>query len=79
MQRRGELQKSKQSLETANILLNTALANMANGLCMFDRDQRLIVCNERYAEMYSLDRGTYPARARRFDRILELRIARQTL
>src|SRR5580704_4947251 len=51
----GELQKSKQSLETTNHLLNTALANMANGLCMFDREQRLIVCNERYGEMYSLD------------------------
>ncbi len=51
----GELRKSKQSLETTNHLLNTALANMANGLCMFDREQRLIVCNERYGEMYSLD------------------------
>ena len=51
----GELQKSKQSLETTNHLLNTALDNMANGLCMFDREQRLIVCNERYGEMYSLD------------------------
>ncbi len=51
----GELQKSKRSLETTNHLLNTALDNMANGLCMFDREQRLIVCNERYSEMYSLD------------------------
>ncbi len=49
-----ELRKSKQSLEQTNHLLNTALDNMANGLCMFDRDQHLIVCNERYSEMYAL-------------------------
>ena len=28
---------------------------MAHGLCMFDGQQRLIVCNERYAKMYGLD------------------------
>jgi PAS domain S-box-containing protein len=27
---------------------------MAHGLCMFDGQQRLIVCNERYAKMYGL-------------------------
>jgi diguanylate cyclase (GGDEF)-like protein len=31
-----------------------ALNNMLHGLCMFDTDDRLIVCNERYAEMYGL-------------------------
>ena len=50
----GELRRSKQSLETSNHLLNTALANMANGLCMFDREQRLVMCNDRYAQMYGL-------------------------
>jgi diguanylate cyclase (GGDEF)-like protein/PAS domain S-box-containing protein len=68
----GELRESKRSLETANSLMNTALANMANGLCMFDRDQRLIVCNERYAEMYSLDaEHTRPGTT--FRSLLELR------
>ena len=31
---------------------NAALHNMIQGLCMFDADQRLIVCNERYLQMY---------------------------
>src|SRR6202453_1561133 len=31
-----------------------ALNSMLHGLCMFDADDRLIVCNERYARMYSL-------------------------
>jgi diguanylate cyclase (GGDEF)-like protein len=31
-----------------------ALTNMSQGLCMFDKEHRLIVCNPRYAQMYSL-------------------------
>ncbi len=30
------------------------LENMAQGVCLFDGEQRLIVCNHRYAEMYGL-------------------------
>ena len=33
---------------------DVALNNMYHGLCMFDKDRRLIVCNRRYAEMYHL-------------------------
>jgi diguanylate cyclase (GGDEF)-like protein len=50
----AELQCSKQSLEQSNRLLHTALANMSHGLSMFDGDKRLIMCNDRYAEMYGL-------------------------
>jgi diguanylate cyclase (GGDEF)-like protein len=32
----------------------TAINNMSQGLCFFDGRQRLIVCNDRYAEMYKL-------------------------
>ena len=32
----------------------TALNNMTQGLCMFDAKQRLIVCNDRYAQLYNL-------------------------
>ena len=48
------LKASKRSLEQTNVWFNAALENMAHGLCMFDRDQRLIVCNRRYGEMYGL-------------------------
>lgn len=50
----NELKNSKQSVEHSNLLLQTALKNMAHGLCMFDREQRLVVCNDRYGEMYAL-------------------------
>jgi len=33
---------------------DTALNNMSQGLCFFDGDQRLIVCNRRYIDMYGL-------------------------
>lgn len=32
-----------------------ALNNMSQGLCFFDEDQRLIVCNKQYLEVYDLD------------------------
>ncbi|WGD52882.1 EAL domain-containing protein [Bradyrhizobium sp. CB1650] len=34
--------------------LDTALNTMTQGLLMFDQDERLIVCNRRYIEMYRL-------------------------
>jgi len=37
-----------------NVLLDTALNNMSQGLCMFDAQARLVVCNRRYIEMYGL-------------------------
>jgi PAS domain S-box-containing protein len=39
-------------LRTQYARFDAALNNMIQGLCMFDADQRLIVCNERYLEMY---------------------------
>jgi diguanylate cyclase (GGDEF)-like protein/PAS domain S-box-containing protein len=33
---------------------DTALNNMSQGLCFFDGEQRLIVCNRRYIDMYDL-------------------------
>jgi diguanylate cyclase (GGDEF)-like protein len=49
-----DLKSSNDSFERANHLLNTALENMAHGLCMFDRDQRLVVANDRFAKMYAI-------------------------
>jgi diguanylate cyclase (GGDEF)-like protein len=34
--------------------LRAAVGNMSQGLCMFDQDQRLIISNDRYAEIYGL-------------------------
>src|SRR6185312_14661410 len=38
-----------------NAHLTTALNNMSQGLCMWSPSARLIVCNERYIQMYDLD------------------------
>ena len=35
--------------------LDTALNNMNQGLCMFDADNRLLIWNRRYVDMYSID------------------------
>jgi PAS domain S-box-containing protein len=39
-------------LRTQYSRFDAALNNMIQGLCMFDADQRLIVCNQRYLHMY---------------------------
>jgi methyl-accepting chemotaxis protein len=36
------------------VQLTTALANMSQGLCMFDSGQRLVLCNHSYLKMYDL-------------------------
>jgi diguanylate cyclase (GGDEF)-like protein len=39
-----------------NLRFDTALNNMSQGLVMFDSVERLVVCNERYIEMYGMSR-----------------------
>ena len=43
------------ALELQNKRFDLALTNMSEGLCLFDADRRLVVCNARYARMYGLD------------------------
>jgi diguanylate cyclase (GGDEF)-like protein/PAS domain S-box-containing protein len=62
------------NLAYKNRILEVTLENMAHGLCMFDGQQRLIVCNERYAKMYGLS----PSEMRpgtKLRSILEARVA----
>jgi diguanylate cyclase (GGDEF)-like protein/PAS domain S-box-containing protein len=49
-----ELAKANAQLEQHNRQFDAAINNMSHGLSMFGRDRRLIVCNRRYVEMYSL-------------------------
>jgi diguanylate cyclase (GGDEF)-like protein/PAS domain S-box-containing protein len=49
--------RRKDILRARNIQLDTALNNMNQGLCMFDSNARLILCNDRYIQMYSLSRA----------------------
>lgn len=52
------------NMRAKNILIRhyaTMLANMSQGICMFDGQQRLILCNERYLEMYDIkNKGIIP-------------------
>jgi PAS domain S-box-containing protein len=38
--------------------LNVALNSISQGLCLFDANDRLVLCNQRYIEMYGLSRET---------------------
>jgi diguanylate cyclase (GGDEF)-like protein len=49
--------------------LEAAVSNMSQGLCMYDADQRLIVSNRRYAEIY----GVPPERIKRGATLEEIR------
>jgi PAS domain-containing protein len=68
------LEVKETELLEQNARFNAALDNMPQGLCMFDADRNLIVCNGRYINMYGLppelgNPGTP------FWKILEYRIA----
>ncbi len=49
--------QQEEALQKRNLQFDTAINNMSQGLCFFDPDHRLIVCNDRYIEMYDLPRG----------------------
>lgn len=50
------LDRRETELTEQNRLFNAALSKMSQGLCMFDQDQNLLVCNDRYIEMYGLSK-----------------------
>src|SRR4029079_12810521 len=49
-----ELLQKKGETERLNLQLDAAINNMPLGLSMFDAQERLLVCNKRFAEMYEL-------------------------
>src|SRR6266478_6653922 len=46
--------QQEENLRIRNLQFDTAINNMSQGLCFFDAAHRLIVCNDRYIEMYDL-------------------------
>jgi PAS domain-containing protein len=44
----------KTDLAAQNSRFESALANMPHGLCMFDAEKRLLLCNAAYARLYDL-------------------------
>ena len=55
-QKRSEqlLAEKAAELEAMNLRFDIALNNMSQGLCMFDAEQRVVVSNARYGEIYHL-------------------------
>jgi diguanylate cyclase (GGDEF)-like protein/PAS domain S-box-containing protein len=49
----AELTRQRESAEQS-MRFTAAVENMTHGLCMFDKDKRLVVCNDRFATMYNL-------------------------
>ena len=69
------LKEQEQQLKARNLQLDAALTNMSQGLCMFDSQQRIVLCNEQYLSMYRLS----PAEAAPgtpFRQLLEHRVGR---
>jgi diguanylate cyclase (GGDEF)-like protein len=53
----AEVERLVQTLQQQNSRLEAALNHMAQGLCMFDGEGRLVVHNERYVQMYDFSPG----------------------
>jgi diguanylate cyclase (GGDEF)-like protein len=54
--RLNALRQRESELALQNMRFAAAVENMSQGLCMFDRDRRLVICNARYADLYGLPR-----------------------
>jgi diguanylate cyclase (GGDEF)-like protein len=52
----GMLNVLNEQLSTQNRRIDTAINNMVQGFLMFDAAERVIVCNDRFIEMYGLSR-----------------------
>ena len=49
-----ERERTAELLRAQTFKLDTALNNMSQGLCMYDADARLVLCNRRYCEIMNL-------------------------
>lgn len=54
LRRAEENRDYQQDLERQNMLFTTAIKRMSQGLSLYDANRRLIICNERYAQIYGL-------------------------
>src|SRR5664279_1773664 len=61
-------------MQERNQSMRIALNNMSQALCMFDRNERLVVCNRRYMEFYKLPADVAKP-GRSLSSLLEYRIA----
>lgn len=48
------MEEADAKIRQEHLRLDAAVNNMSQGLCMFDADARLVICNQRYLDMYGL-------------------------
>ena len=53
----ASLADSSRALESVNHRLDASLNNLSQGLCMFDANERLVLCNRRFLEIFRLPAG----------------------
>jgi diguanylate cyclase (GGDEF)-like protein len=53
-EREQNLAEKSREIVNANERLDVAVNNMSQGLCMFNKDGQLVICNDRYMAMYGL-------------------------
>ena len=53
-QQNALLQQREEELKAQNTRFDAAMRNMSQGLCLFDAEQRVVLANGRYAEIYGL-------------------------
>ncbi|TPL49549.1 EAL domain-containing protein [Mesorhizobium sp. B2-4-6] len=51
----GPARRIAEELRAQNERFAAAVENMSHGLCMFDADERMIICNHNYIDIFSLD------------------------
>jgi diguanylate cyclase (GGDEF)-like protein len=68
------LRDQEKALKAQNLILDTALKTMSQGLAMFDAEQKVVTCNARYAEMYGLTMDQVKP-GTRLQEIIQLRVA----
>jgi PAS domain S-box-containing protein len=68
LRRQDERERARQRLQ-----LDVALNHISHGLCQFDADGRLVLCNRRFIEMYGLPEGAIGP-GTRWEDILQARI-----
>ncbi|MER9254357.1 EAL domain-containing protein [Mesorhizobium sp. M0598] len=63
----GQPQPIEDELREQNERFSAAVENMSHGLCMFDADERMIICNRNYISIFRLDAEVVRPGIRFFD------------
>ena len=69
-----KLREQERALKAKNLILDTALETMSQGLCMFDAQQKVVTCNARYVQLYGLTMQQVKA-GTSLQEIIQLRVA----